>query len=926
MLLEKRFQECTHNSSCTDRRIYPNLICNILLFIKKKMLIDYTLPNTPSNDKKNVDVTQKKNRILSALEKRNNIRKKVLEEEHLKKSKIFETIDIVETTKKFLGEDLNFPISTTVSLSESLGSITIMNNTALSIKSKTTETKEDIEKRTQLAFVSWINQLCGVDKECCTDMESFTERARLKADEILRTSLSNQRIPQEPLSNFRDSPVGLSKKATQWTITLSKAKESLKDCVFLSQIQDIVGGANQICSTNLVPSSDVGLKNSVIEVLFNYNSTWLRLAIECIFDTELTIPNNGSLRKVITSYLSKNFFSNPKILKSKRLFSDGKNYVTPSEIKKLQRHFITKFIQIIAVIEYFQTIDLIIPRNPPMFEAKSIFCTSKDVITWLRKTIISVKFNLTKALEKIGLSFCYEQKFYDTYVFVVKDLSTDLCDGIILAKVIETILKITDNSLISSLRQPRGDRIKKLGNVRDVLEFARNHNLDIGNIKAEDIVQGNITRIIEMLWKIVGVFEAQKDEYVIIRQFSKKIEKLSSHLDNPCLSIPNYLNGFDIVIHLCKQFALLKGLEIPKNIEDFTDGCLLYNIYDYFCSKYERIPSCKINGTTLLKKVFNIGYMKLGIPSDLTNYAMISLKKYKTFKIFIKLFIEKCFVIMECNESALIITRVIRRIGLIKHNRLINLKEYSLKWYEEHKKNQIIRNNCAIKIQSLYKGYIIRKKLNKKIIERKDKINKMKKEVIDNNICDIHDLSISLVDRFNKICEVLMSMKKNECKKVFQQLVRLLHLSTCLGLYFVKNDGHKFLCLTINSLRKDNCEEEIYLLFGEIIYLLLSDKLCYKYMKDDIKNIVDVIWNNIYDCIDHVNAVQKFGNCMLLLGDREDAEQCCGNSLFYIREMMKKLPPLLSDEICHMECNNDKNVSKDCKIYRMVRRLHSSFC
>uniref|UniRef100_A0A0K0E918 Calponin-homology (CH) domain-containing protein n=1 Tax=Strongyloides stercoralis TaxID=6248 RepID=A0A0K0E918_STRER len=850
------------------------------------MLVEYIYSDSSLDSKKKCDAIRKKAQVLASLDKRNKLRKKNAEVRNTEKLKKSEEIDIFETTKKFLGEDVISVAPLTMSFRELSNSTMLTNSTTFSTKSGFVETKEEFQKRTELALISWINQLCGVDKECCNDMESFTEKARMKADNILKTSLLNQKMPMEPICKFKNSPIGLAKKASHWANTLLKAKESLEGCAFMNQIKDMVERADQICSSNVVPFSDIGLKNDTLKTLFNYNSTWLRLAIECIFDVELITPGNGSLKKTITSFLTKNLFSDPQILKSKTLCPGGKNFLTPLGIKYIQNHFITKFLQIVSVIEYFQTIELVIPRNPPMFEAQSMFRTSMDVVMWLRKAIISTKFNLKKALEKVDLSFCYEQKFIDTYVFIVKDLSTDLCDGIILAKVVEIVLKITDGSLISSLRQPRGDRIKKLGNVNDVLKFARDHDLDIGKIQAKDIVHGNLPRIIEMLWKIVGVFEAQKDEYVILRRFSNKIEKLSTHLDNPCRSIPNFLNGFEIVIHLCKQFALLKNLEVPRNIDDLTDGCLLYNVYDYFCSKYEGIPSSKFNGTTLLKKVFSIGQTRLGIPYDLANYTTISLRKYDSFKHFVKLYLEKCFIIMEYHESAYIITRVIRKIGLIK-------------------------SSAALKIQSWYRGTIVRRKFAREIIERRDKINKMKQKMIEDDILDAHDLNIPLVSRFSNMCEVLTSMRTNDLKRILLQLDHFLHLSNHLGLYFVNSGGYKFLCFTIRSLNGLNSEKEIYLLFK---------------MKKDSNFIAETLLYNMFNCFDSVNVFVDHGNNLLLLWDKEKPRDPHKIFRKYVRNIVKKMPILLPNEICHKECSDEKIAPGDCKINRMISRLHSYLC
>uniref|UniRef100_A0A0N4ZTN7 Calponin-homology (CH) domain-containing protein n=1 Tax=Parastrongyloides trichosuri TaxID=131310 RepID=A0A0N4ZTN7_PARTI len=1043
-------------------------------------------------DKENCDMEEKRKRRLAALEKRDKERKeaskKISVERLIKQVKM----DVTQTAKKFLGDDLEVTsslsrIDTTVEYNAS-----IFNTTEVFSTASTIETPEEAEKRNAVALASWVNQLLNVDKESCEDMASFSEKCKLKANEILKNALRSQKVPNETLINMNSSSIGITKKLMHWIQTINKARTYLKDCEIEEKIKEILDG--NICVENLRIFSDVGMQQNVMELFLSFNPTWLRLALECIFNVDFNIRDYGSCHNIFASFIVRNVFSCPKIIQSKKYCPTGtKASITQLGVEKLQLYFIEKLLLIVAAIEYFQRIDLIIPENPPMFASHSKFQTSKDVVTWLRKMLISRKFDLAKAFTKAGISFIYEQKFYDSYTYVVQDLKTDLSDGLILGKVVETFLKVGDHSLLSTLRMPGGDRLRKLGNVKTVLKYAKDHGMDIGDVKAEDIVQGKVPKIMEMLWKIIGVFVAQKDQYGLFRRVSKRIAKESTHLPNPCSTLPDFLDGFDIILHVAKQFCQLMDLHRPKDVGDFSDGKVLAAIYNIFYVKYEGMPISKFEGKTLMEKLINIGVEELGIPSGLLTYKALTRRDFKTFELYVKVFMEKCFIVMDMEESAFVIQRFFKRILSCKNRRVVNISEYAEKWYRnqneiknlkhlaatqiqtayrgyrkrkwfkdykskiimvqkivrgflarkythkykskrinavliiektwrvyslrkrindaiklrnaelEHKRllaaqviqcawkcysakrvlknlkneherrlleersslviqtiyrkykakqnvdrlRQIkqkcedlsisndtimkdavnlflqrytvtllqdrdkiienIRDSAALKIQSFWRGFQVRRRRVKEIREVRLKIERMKKEVEENIDLDISDLNVSIHNRFSKICEMLSSGKIMHYKKVFLELARLLRLSPSLGFFFVQVNGHIFLNNAIASLRRSPVEQEVNSLFSEILFYLIKDISCYKLMQKEIIGMSENIWHYFYAHYTNCDVVYYLGNCILILRDRGAPEQCFEKAVFYINGMKKR----------------SANFSEKCMT--ILRRLHSKF-
>uniref|UniRef100_A0A0N5B415 Calponin-homology (CH) domain-containing protein n=1 Tax=Strongyloides papillosus TaxID=174720 RepID=A0A0N5B415_STREA len=460
-----------------------------------------------------INYEERRRQKIAALERRRRLREK---SSARLKAKIMEKkapVDTVGTTNKFPGGTVN--ASTTSSGVDSqlippIESKQVASDcTPLPIA---TESREETEKGNTIALVSWINKLLEVDRHTSENTRAFSERARKRADEVFKTILKNPELPAETVLSSRDCPEEMLKREQEWEDLLSKAKSCVKSLGILEKVKTTVGGEPNIAVEDLRVDADIGLQRETTDVLLGFSPVWLHLAIECVFDVQLRIVNYSTSRSVFKSFIRNNIFSDERITGSKRFCPTGtKASITKLGVKKLQHHFIVKTVQLLAVIEYLQRFNIMEPANPPIFTPRSRFQSTKDIVGWIRSTFISPKFNLANALKKIDIFFIYEQAYYHNHFYVVDDISKDLRDGFILAKVAERIFEIEDGALLSSLRPPNGDRLRKLGNVRIVLKSMKEHNMDVDNIKAEDIVQGEIPQTMELLQKMIGVSEVRKD-------------------------------------------------------------------------------------------------------------------------------------------------------------------------------------------------------------------------------------------------------------------------------------------------------------------------------------------------------------------------------------------------------------------------------
>ncbi|CAJ0591981.1 unnamed protein product [Cylicocyclus nassatus] len=146
----------------------------------------------------------------------------------------------------------------------------------------------------------------------------------------------------------------------------------------------------------------------------------------------------------------------------------------------------------------------------------------------------------------------------DDYNYTVKDFS-DLTDGVILGKIIELVTGCPPGSLISRLRNPGGDRLRKIGNVKVCLQTACDRGVDLGAVKAEAITGANKEAILKVLWRLVGVYVGA-DEERDLRRASLALAHQNNKFNLG--AVPDDISGEQFVLHICKQIDNMGQLRL----------------------------------------------------------------------------------------------------------------------------------------------------------------------------------------------------------------------------------------------------------------------------------------------------------------------------------------------------------------------------
>uniref|UniRef100_A0A0N5ABA0 Calponin-homology (CH) domain-containing protein n=1 Tax=Syphacia muris TaxID=451379 RepID=A0A0N5ABA0_9BILA len=460
---------------------------------------------------------------LMALRARDAARKEALQKSRRERSLSRQKVDLEATARKFLfSEDLNNTVSMPSGLNYS-GLPTFQpsngdSSDATYVLSRFNQGTPLLQKKSavmpptvslpkqEAALKAWVNflvrQRYGSERLC-----SVFEKDKCVAENFLRSALRDQLSKDSSTKiNFADSKSASVAERKLVADVVTNMRKLLDKNEVLMQLDNMLQKGAFKIRAEVHLFSDVGLQIRLLKMLFSLHIFWLRCGLEAVFNVSF----NGlscNLHRKLVRFVIRHFFKEPAILSNPK-YAKGRNRSVITELgrEELGRNFQSKFYRLLYSVDCTKSEARFSKQTPNVFLSESSFKNIEDVVNVLQKEILSGAVNASKLLSRIGVGVKYRQGFLDEYHYFVKDLYTDLSDGVILCRLIEVVYNLQPDSIGWSLRNPSGDRLRKLGNVKKVLEAAKSNGLDLGEVKADDIVKGKSEEILEAIWRIVGVY------------------------------------------------------------------------------------------------------------------------------------------------------------------------------------------------------------------------------------------------------------------------------------------------------------------------------------------------------------------------------------------------------------------------------------
>uniref|UniRef100_F1KRE3 Protein abnormal spindle n=1 Tax=Ascaris suum TaxID=6253 RepID=F1KRE3_ASCSU len=557
------------------------------------------------------------------------------------------------------------------------------------------------------ALTAWLNYLLRGD---CDD-ENFHEtavRSKAEADRHLRELLTMDMDPKAARMKALDDAKGFNFKTffadAKMTTFRKRAQQIYRASDIPQKIVALVEEGKISVASDRKVFYHLGLQTKLLKLLLDFQPFWLRLGLETIFGTEIDIPVKEAFKPAIVMFIAQRLFRDPLVMNNRRyVVGRGKTIVTEAGEKMLLRHFLTKILQFLFIVEAARQDGELAQRRPRLFLRSSSVKSVADVLAVLSREVMSGSSNLPKALAKIGFKPKYKQGFFEEFQYFVKDFTTDLGDGIILGKAVELVAGLEPNSVIGCLRNPSGDRLRKIGNVNEVLNAASNHGIDIGGLKAERIVQGRVEDTLEFVWRLVGVFAAR--EYRLENNLRRESIKLNASTRHSLYrSAPNDMSGSQLLLHVYRQLAERFGIKQKlDDIGDLRDGVLLARIWSEYVVGGR--PLSSFNGDTLLQKLARAAEEVLGVPSRLVSSDCAHLDS-KSLSLFARIYLNCALEWNRLSRAAIVVQRAYRCYAIRKatgERVAANMRAEAPVGEDE----RLVK--AAIIIQRMVRGWIARK-------------------------------------------------------------------------------------------------------------------------------------------------------------------------------------------------------------------------
>ncbi|XP_034952055.1 protein abnormal spindle [Chelonus insularis] len=253
---------------------------------------------------------------------------------------------------------------------------------------------------------------------------------------------------------------------------------------------------------------DIGLQKEILELFLSYNPLWLRIGLEVIYGETIPLNSNNDLIG-LTRFLITRFFSDPFLVQTYSV-SNTVSLKLPAFQGHLNKFILTKFLCIVYFLDYAKR-NKLIGHDPCLFHKKAPFKESREILLTFSRLVLSGIGDITKVLRTHNYIVSHKQTCLDEYDYAVKNLCTDLRDGVRLCRVMELI--IGDKTLTNNCRLPAISRLQKIHNVELALSALSRAGYNIaGDISAKNISDGHREKTLSLLWQLIHKFQAPRFE------------------------------------------------------------------------------------------------------------------------------------------------------------------------------------------------------------------------------------------------------------------------------------------------------------------------------------------------------------------------------------------------------------------------------
>ncbi|XP_043275285.1 protein abnormal spindle [Venturia canescens] len=356
----------------------------------------------------------------------------------------------------------------------------------------------------EMEFKKWLNKLLTPPEHLSADVDSIRvdvgkvwQSCRNREDVALaesRETVSARYHTNTRLNTLRKAACAMFRRE-EVTAALSKATVCVeRGSLMIRQDRDL--------------HRDIGLQKEILELFLSYNPLWLRIGLETVYGETIPLHSNNDLVG-LTRFLISRFFSDPFIVKTH-------SHATILSLKlstfslHMNKFILKKFLLLVYFLDYAKR-NKLIGHDPCLFHKRASHKDSRAILLTFAREVLSGVGDLTKVLRTHGYVVSHQQTYLDEYDYAVKEIATDLRDGVRLCRVMELITG--DRNLTCRCRVPSISRLQKVYNVDLALAALLRCGYTItGEIDAKSIADGHREKTLSLLWQIIYKYQRPRFE------------------------------------------------------------------------------------------------------------------------------------------------------------------------------------------------------------------------------------------------------------------------------------------------------------------------------------------------------------------------------------------------------------------------------
>lgn len=376
--------------------------------------------------------------------------------------------------------------------------------------------------------------------------------------------------------------------------------------------------------------SNLTHRNAILQLLMDsYETPWLRLGLETLFN-EAIVPGM-QLKTVKEPRFDRKPKEKTKLTRMQvtirdfivfRVLSDDRVLAkyTKGKCKLPSGQFEVEFkaemrsLVLYRILVLFLFLDQAKQAHlleQTLFQTNSAQKSSKDMLAVFCQLFLAHTGNIVKQLNRVGLSVHHKQEPLDELDFAIRNLATDLRDGVRLARLTEILTTSPYQSLLKQLRLPAVSRLPKLHNVGLVLARLNEEFTIPSGIAPHHVVDGHREKVLQLLWTLVAHFHLPS--LVNLQAITKEIRriKLSRGVHSPS---PQKVSDTNLdeaaLVQLMLQWTNLVisdfGLSVANLTNDWADGvviCLLIHFYQPDILRRDEILPTERPSTSFLSRL-----------------------------------------------------------------------------------------------------------------------------------------------------------------------------------------------------------------------------------------------------------------------------------------------------------------------------------